>query len=642
MKKMFLSDNQIEEIKIFFHVLGYDITHDFSKCSFLFRTKRIKKEEKKSYEELQEIAEKLNSASEDDWTTYDPSGEFFGYQEPITKSDIDEVYKKHSYTMTFPTSEYPIYRLLQKCRKSCFMNKFFLINRCSFQYETHWMGNYNIENFIEDRQSINVTAVHSWYVDIDFKNDVHSNKLSTYKKLRKMPCPPHIIVSSRNGLHCYWPIHESERHMTNEEWIKGERLIFNYVKTYISPFVDPRATDIVRILRIPYTIHKKESSNEYLVKPIYIAGFNRRSRKFNYHCGYKANELEALSTNIIHNVTTEFNDCDENISNNISNDFHKLYETHEISISSLPDISDLAMSRYPAVEAIYNGNLSYFSNLKEKLLKSDSWSPKTRSEATTIIKSVDMRLILGVDVDINEKIHSLFYDDITPSDSFYETKHGTIGYQCWCRDETFDMCHITKFYTDIFDIIRRIRKCDWDEAFSFAYDMFEFTFSVLRNEKPYTDDEFNNFCELQIETLKSLSTVKCYKSLEKLLPAYTIFLYECVPNAIHDVETKQNKFIHFNDVHVVVTSRFLAKKGIPKASAQYIINGLETLGIIKPVEVPTSNKFKKANHYKIVDISNTKNQSIIISNMDKLTNRFGKTPWRNASKRELIETLLEM
>ena len=642
MKKMFLSDNQIEEIKIFFHVLGYDIQHDFSKCSFLFRTKRIKKENKKSYEELQEIAKKLNAASEDDWTTYDPGGEFFGYTEPITKSDIDEVYQKNSYTMTFPTSEYPIYRLLHKSRKTCFMNKYFLINRCSFKYEEIWMGNYKIENFIENRQSINVTAVHSWYVDIDFKNDVHSNKLKTYKQLRKMPCPPQIIVSSRNGLHCYWPIHESERHMTNEEWIKGERLIFNYVKTYISPFVDPRATDIVRILRIPYTIHKKESSNEYLVKPIYIAGFNRRSRKFDYHCGYSMNDIKCLSINIIHNVVPEFNDCDNNIPNNLKTYSQNISQniSNEIHVSNLPDISVLAMSRYPAVEAIYNGNLSYFSNLKETVLKHDFWNPKTRSEATKLIKSVDMRLILGIDADINEKIHSLFYDDITPSDEFCMTKHNTVAYQCWSRDTEIELCQTVRTYTDIFNIIRRIRKCDWEEAFNFAYDMFEFKFSALRNEKPYTDDEFNNFRELQIETLKNLST--CYKSLEKLLPAYTIFLYECVPNAITDVETKQNKYIHFNDVHAVVTKRFLAKKGIPAKSAQRVINGLEVLGIIKPVEVPTSNKFKKANHYRIVDISNTNVQSTIISNMDKLRTRFGKTPWRNASKTELIETLLEM
>lgn len=96
----------------------------------------------------------------------------------------------------------------------------------------------------------NVKKINSWYCDIDgFTGDI-------YTHMNKCPLFPSMIVKTKNGYHVYWNAVDG----TIENYDKIETGIVRSIT-----LADPKAKDLVRILRCPNYNHLKDETDPYLV-----------------------------------------------------------------------------------------------------------------------------------------------------------------------------------------------------------------------------------------------------------------------------------------------------------------------------------------------------------------------------------------
>jgi hypothetical protein len=95
----------------------------------------------------------------------------------------------------------------------------------------------------------NCGELHTLWVDIDFK-DVDESVVRT--RISSFPIPPHVVVQSGGGLHCYWrlrqPFELPDEAMSVTRSLRRLALHFNG---------DLAATDPARILRVPGSLNFK-------------------------------------------------------------------------------------------------------------------------------------------------------------------------------------------------------------------------------------------------------------------------------------------------------------------------------------------------------------------------------------------------
>lgn len=112
------------------------------------------------------------------------------------------------------------------------------------------------------RQKTNLRRINAWYVDLDA-----GEKVEMLERLRRSPLRPSHIVETQRGYHAYWTAIDAKK----ENW--GE-----VVEQRLIPYFngDPRAKDVVRVLRVPgfkqwKRVFTGESSEPYEVKLMYTS-----------------------------------------------------------------------------------------------------------------------------------------------------------------------------------------------------------------------------------------------------------------------------------------------------------------------------------------------------------------------------------
>ena len=95
-----------------------------------------------------------------------------------------------------------------------------------------------------------------WFVDIDEGN--YNDSLS---RIIKGPCLPTMIMETKKGFHAYWRCDGG----TVANFTKIENRLIDYYKA------DPKAKDLVRLLRYPGYMHMKDPKNPVMIEQIHYA-----------------------------------------------------------------------------------------------------------------------------------------------------------------------------------------------------------------------------------------------------------------------------------------------------------------------------------------------------------------------------------
>jgi hypothetical protein len=136
---------------------------------------------------------------------------------------------------------YPIECSLEEAKT--FNNAGYGIFWCVNEYETF------------QRRAANLTKINYWFCEIDTQK-----KASQLQYLQKCPLIPNLVIESKNGFHVYWRAQNAT--LENFKEIVRCRLI-----PYFS--ADPKASDVLRLLRCPEFYHHKDPADSFLVKKVW-------------------------------------------------------------------------------------------------------------------------------------------------------------------------------------------------------------------------------------------------------------------------------------------------------------------------------------------------------------------------------------
>lgn len=118
-------------------------------------------------------------------------------------------------------------------------------------YGIFWTPN----QFHGRRLIANVTGIRFWFCELD-----EGTKAEQVARLRRSPLLPTALVESKRGYHAYWKAKDA----TTERWKRITR--WGVVPRMHG---DPRATDVVRILRAPRFNHVKDPSKPFPVRTVW-------------------------------------------------------------------------------------------------------------------------------------------------------------------------------------------------------------------------------------------------------------------------------------------------------------------------------------------------------------------------------------
>lgn len=120
-----------------------------------------------------------------------------------------------------------------------------------------------------ERVQDNVLLVRSFWIDLDVKNEptAYASQqeaivgLGEFLRASRLPVP--LIVSSGNGLHCYWPLTED---ISPPQWVAAARLLKN-LASHLGLKQDPsRTSDYASVLRPIGTYNRKDPQAPKLVE----------------------------------------------------------------------------------------------------------------------------------------------------------------------------------------------------------------------------------------------------------------------------------------------------------------------------------------------------------------------------------------
>ena len=494
---------------------------------------------------------------------------------------------------------------------------------------------------MESRKNDDIQSVRAFFGDIDFKKKDSNGNVSKYTdseleiikanvlpKFDNLPMKPHAIWHTRNGFQFAYFINERDYKMDKDRWDKIQNYIYANVHEIVSNDIDPAVRNISRISRVPISLHLKDSNTKdehgnpipYKCHFAYITSKKltpkTMPRVHEYEYAFYNDEVKAFFA--LQDLANKklSPQADRMLGNNptvgtlapvsIKKDLD-IYQPKVVDIcpENRPEIDQSALERYPAIAAIYSSNYQYFTFLQEH-------SPSkamTYNEAKKYVKSVDVRTVLQLEhKELNKPIHSLFYRDSNPSDEFTQGRSGSIVYRCRIEDTS---------YTDIYDIVSRIKRCSLQDAFKFVEKMFGLNVkkpsmkkSYVVDKRPYDKNTFKTQKNKQFKQFQELVDELCkndkkYEPLQKLGRVYKLFVFKAWDNAIKAVEDT-GKFIHYDHVNIMFTKTYVAHElKISEKQAQCMLSALEILELISRVdwkENLAKDNYKKPNYYKAVNI----------------------------------------
>ncbi len=331
-------------------------------------------------------------------------------------------------------------------------NLFFQVNTGKTDFTMTPFGHY-----VEGRKKIDIISYNAFMLDFDLKlgkehyqgDTLNFEKQKLYDNIYdELPIKPDYIVESRNGFHVYYLIPSKERKtMSSTDWHWIERGIFDYVKENISDCVDPAVKKSNQIMRVPFSLHKKDDNEDFTVTIKY-----ERNSDLKIEPIEEGNYISAQFAYSIEEIIEAFK-IDEKILQEVKNQVgtkgkSKLRTTEKYKIRSDKEKNlaendvTLLKDKYSVTKAIVEGDFAFFDYL-QKILPD---KPMSRTKATEYINSIDIRKVLGFEnQSLNAAFSSLFYSDDHPSDYFFtNTKTGLASY--YCRLEN-------RYYNNIFDIV---------------------------------------------------------------------------------------------------------------------------------------------------------------------------------------------
>lgn len=109
------------------------------------------------------------------------------------------------------------------------------------------------------RLADNLSEIRYWYCEVDT-----GTKEEQLERIRNAPLLPSLVIESKRGYHVYW----AALHATVANWKR-------IVRWGIVPALDadPKATDPVRILRLPGSYHLKDPNDPFLVSVVWDKPF---------------------------------------------------------------------------------------------------------------------------------------------------------------------------------------------------------------------------------------------------------------------------------------------------------------------------------------------------------------------------------
>ena len=124
----------------------------------------------------------------------------------------------------------------------------------------------------EGRKKENIYSYRAFFFDTDLKlgskdhykgEELEIKKTEEYNKILQLPLVPDYIIESRNGFHSYYIIHKDDWDMSSELWHKIESGIFDFIFNNVSQNFDPQVSNSNRIIRVPYSRHKKSDNDDF-------------------------------------------------------------------------------------------------------------------------------------------------------------------------------------------------------------------------------------------------------------------------------------------------------------------------------------------------------------------------------------------
>lgn len=460
-------------------------------------------------------------------------------------------------------------RVFRYKKKELLFNLFILINSGKLEWQTE-----PFQHCVEGRKKIDIVRYNAFMLDFDLKDEnkkhytgreLRKKKSELLKKIwYKLPLRADYIVESRNGFHVYYLINKFEKKMSSEKWHRIEIGIFDYVKENISDKVDYAVKKSNQILRLPYSIHKKDDNEDegFQVKIIYER--NRKMKEEFYEEEYnETDQLLYRTKKIIKSFQIDTSKIVKTQNKKTSTD-DKIRE-NKIILENISEELKILTDKYSVTKAISERNTDYF----EYLRKNKNNGAMSRQEATAYIKSLDLREILGFNEQkLNAGFSSLFYEDKNPSDYFKSDENGRVSY--YCRRENH-------FYNSIFEIVYRLSTFDnemseqekWKDVYEFVYEMngIKLISGAEENKKIFDRARQKN--------IEILSKTANHSKKTKYLKKFIMKLYEELMQIWEEHSEKYK--LAWREMHKTVSVNYLAdkmgrKKGDSKISEGVFIS----------------------------------------------------------------------
>ena len=289
-----------------------------------------------------------------------------------------------------------------------------------------------------------VVEYNNCYIDVDLGKGADGQYLSLEevnqrkqqlldKIINKLPMYT-AIVETRNGFHVYWSL---EKDTKRESWEETELFIANTVSVS-----DPQVKDASRVLRLPLTVHKKDSTDPFVVMV-------KDANKKRYACDELLKAFEQ-SADVIKEA------CDE---------FLSLYPEVKVSErkSTTKNRKDIPKEDIPRIREIMNLVCNPFRNAKFPKTKTMS-----KEEFFDFVHHQDLSEFLGIKGCTNFRCVFPDHIDNHPSATIFppsKENGNKYVYLCSCTGKAFD----------IFDVVQEIAKCNYKTAAQYLNHYFNIT-----------------------------------------------------------------------------------------------------------------------------------------------------------------------
>lgn len=478
-------------------------------------------------------------------------------------------------------------------------NLFFQVNTGKTDFIMTPFGHY-----VEGRKKVNIISYNAFMLDFDLNlgkehyqgKMLNLEKQKLYEKIyNELPIKADYIIESRNGFHVYYLIPRKERRkMSSTDWHWIEREIFDYVKENISDYVDPAVKKSNQIMRVPFSLHKKDDNEDFTVTIKY-----ERNSDLKIEPIETGNYLSAQFAYSIEEIIEAFK-IDEKILQEVKNQVgtkvrNKLRATEEYKLTSdkakesAESEVTLLKDKYPVTKAIVEGDFAFFDYLQKIL----SDKPISRTKATEYVNSIEIRKVLGFkNQSLNAAFSSLFYSDVHTSDYFFaNTKTGLTSY--YCRLEN-------RYYNNIFDIAYHLLNFDeklsekekWLKTFNHVYKMFGIKIASQ------WEDEFNNALSGNIEKFNWI-----------VLHSKKTRYLKCAVKPYNELMTLWKKHVYKNNIdwqtaHRSIGAEWIGKRiNLERSTVQKELLLLEYIGLIIRTDKKSDWRIL-TNEYQFIVINN--------------------------------------